>query len=223
MSAIAARGLAKQYGRLRALQAVDLDVAPGERVALFGPNGAGKTTLIRLLATAMRPTAGDLWIAGLDAAAHPAEARRQLGLVSHLTYLYPDLSAEENLRFYGRMFGVSDLEARITESLARVGLEHVRRRPTRTFSRGMQQRLTIARATLHRPSILLLDEPETGLDEDAAAHLPHLLDLDGPARPAVIMATHNHALGRALCTRVVHLERGQMCCVETAPPSERVA
>jgi heme exporter protein A len=207
--AILARGLTKRFGRVRALLPVDLEVAPGERVALFGHNGAGKTTLIRLLATVTRPSAGDLWIDGVDAAGAPAEARRRLGLVSHLTYLYPDLNAVENLRFYGRMYGVPDLETRIESSLRRVGLAGNRRQPVRTFSRGMQQRLAIARATLHAPAVLLLDEPDSGLDAEAAGRLPDLLDL-GAGGPAVVLATHNHALGRTMCSRVVYLDHGRV-------------
>jgi ABC-type multidrug transport system ATPase subunit len=213
-SALVARGLAKRYGHACALSPTDLTVEPGERVAVFGHNGAGKTTLIRLLATAIRPSEGQVWVRGRAASDAPADVRRELGLVSHTTYLYPDLTATENLHFYARMFGLDRIEERIDRSVRRVGLHAVRDRRVRTFSRGMQQRLSIARATLHEPAVLLLDEPESGLDAEAGARLPELLGLEGEARfaepPAVVWATHDHALGRRLCGRAIRLERGSV-------------
>jgi heme exporter protein A len=213
--ALAARGLSKRYGRACALAPLDLDVAPGERVAVFGPNGAGKSTLIRTLATALRPTAGRVLVEGVDAATDPATARARLGLVAHQTYLYPDLTATENLRFYARLYGVRDGESRAVAALERVGLTHVRDRRVRTFSRGMQQRLSLARATLHAPPVLLLDEPDGGLDVAGTECLEALLGLALPGaaggyRPAIVLASHNHALGRRLCRRVLTLERGAL-------------
>ena len=172
---IQVRGLVKSFGSKVALDGVDLDVAEGEFLTLVGPNGAGKTTLLRILATLTRPTEGSVRVAGYDLAREGAEIRRRVGLASHQTLLYDDLSAEENLRFYGRMYDVTDLEERITALLQRVGLEHRRHDPVRTFSRGMQQRLSIARALLHDPAILLLDEPYTGLDQQAMEVLREVL------------------------------------------------
>jgi heme exporter protein A len=211
--ALAARGLSKRYGRACALAPLDVDVAPGERVAVFGPNGAGKSTLIRTLATALRPTAGSVWVQGIAASSDPAAARAQLGLVAHQTYLYPDLTAAENLRFYARLYAVPDVDPRVDAALSRVGLAPVRDRRVRTFSRGMQQRLCLARATLHAPPVLLLDEPDGGLDADATERLEELLGLapagaGGGYRPAVVLASHNHALGRRVCERVLAFERG---------------
>ena len=221
LPALAARGLSKCYGRACALAPLDLDVAPGERVAVFGPNGAGKSTFIRTLSTALRPTTGGVWVHGIDAAAEPGAARGRLGLVAHQTYLYPDLTAAENLRFYARLYGVTDLERRVATVLERVGLASVGDRRVRTFSRGMQQRLCLARATLHAPPVLLLDEPDGGLDADGTDRLEALLGL-APAgdsegyRPAVLLASHNHALGRRLCERVLTFERGRLVSDSTA-------
>ena len=172
---IEVRGLVKSFGSKVALEGVDLDVAEGEFLTLVGPNGAGKTTLIRILATLTRPTEGSVRVAGYDLAGQGTGIRRRIGLASHQTLLYGDLSAEENLRFYGRMYEVPDLEERITALLQRVGLEHRRHDLVRTFSRGMQQRLSIARALLHDPAILLLDEPYTGLDQQAAEVLREIV------------------------------------------------
>lgn len=221
LSAIRARGLCRRFGHAWGLQPIDLEIAAGERVAVLGPNGAGKTTLIRLLATALRPTSGCLWVRGMDSTAAPARVRRQLGVISHQPYLYSELTAAENLRFYGLMYGVANLDAEVQAALRRVGLEARRRQPVRTFSRGMQQRLALARATLHSPPILLLDEPDSGLDAEAAARLPELLRLTANGRPSgqgtgqpangptVVLATHNHALGHALCSRILHLDGGR--------------
>ena len=215
LPALAARGLSKRYGHACALAPLDLDVAPGERVAVFGPNGAGKSTLIRTLSTALRPTTGGVWVQGIDAATEPGAARGRLGLVAHQTYLYPDLTAAENLRFYARLYGVADVERHVDMVLERVGLASVGDRRVRTFSRGMQQRLCLARAALHAPPVLLLDEPDGGLDADATDRLEELLGLApagdaGGYRPAVLLASHNHALGRRLCERVLTFERGQL-------------
>ena len=160
--------LTKSFGPRHALAGVDLHVAPGECVVLCGPNGAGKTTLLRILATLARPTSGDVRIAGLDPAKAGADVRRQIGFLSHRTLLYDDLTAEQNLAFYARMYAIPDAQARIDDLLERVGLTARRHDLVRTYSRGMQQRLAVARAVLHRPALVLLDEPYTGLDPLAA-------------------------------------------------------
>jgi len=210
LSSVEVRGLVKSFGGKVALDGVDLDVGEGEFLTLVGPNGAGKTTLIRILATLTRPTRGSVRVAGYDLAREGAEARRHIGLASHQTLLYGDLSAEENLRFYGRMYEVPELEERITALLQRVGLDHRRHDPVRTFSRGMQQRLSIARALLHDPAILLLDEPYTGLDQQAAEVLREVLAaLLGRAR-TVLMTTHNLERGLELCDRAAILVNGRI-------------
>jgi heme exporter protein A len=207
---IEVRGLVKSFGSKVALEGVDLDVAEGEFLTLVGPNGAGKTTLIRILATLTKSTEGSVRVAGYDLAGQGTEVRRRIGLASHQTLLYGDLSAEENLRFYGRMYEVPELEQRITALLQRVGLEHRRHDLVRTFSRGMQQRLSIARALLHDPAILLLDEPYTGLDQQAAEVLREVLVSLGGRSRTVLMTTHNLERGLELCDRAAILFNGRI-------------
>jgi len=183
--------LVKRFGYKTVLRGLDLQVEQGEFVALLGPNGAGKTTLIRILATLSRPTLGQVQIAGYDLSRQAALIRRSLGVVSHLPLLYGDLSAEENLRFYGRMYSVSPLERRVSEVLDQVGLASRRRDLVRTFSRGMQQRLAIGRAILHDPRILLLDEPHTGLDQEACDMLDLVLRGVVAHGRTVVMTSHD--------------------------------
>src|SRR5574342_326663 len=172
---IETRGLTKAFGLRLVLKGVNLDVAPGECVALLGPNGAGKTTLMRILATLSKPTLGQVRIAGFPLPNGAAEARRRLGVVAHHTLLYSDLTAEENLSFYARVYGLEQPHARIGQVLEQVGLAARRRDLVRTFSRGMQQRLAIARALLPDPEVMLFDEPHTGLDQDASNMLDGVL------------------------------------------------
>ena len=207
---IEVRGLVKSFGGKMALDGLDLDVAEGEFLTLVGPNGAGKTTLIRILATLTRPTRGSVRVDGCDLAKQGSDVRRRIGLASHQTLLYGDLSAEENLRFYGRMYDVPDLEESITALLLRVDLDHRRHDLVRTFSRGMQQRLSLARALLHDPAILLLDEPYTGLDQHAMEVLREVLvALAGRSR-TVLMTTHNLERGLELCDRAAILVNGRI-------------
>jgi heme exporter protein A len=229
------RKLTKAFGRKIALRGLDLRVAPGESLVIFGPNGAGKTTLIRILSSLSRPTSGAVFIGGLDLKSHAEGIRRHLGVVSHAPLLYDSLTAEENLRFFGRLYGVADLEARVTQLLDQVGLVARRADLVRTFSRGMTQRLSIARALLHDPEILLLDEPDTGLDPQAAEMLHRLLaelsgrtserrpdagggsPVGGGASPGdaysaartIVTVTHNLDRGLALADRVVILAGGK--------------
>jgi len=211
---IEVRGLVKSFGSKVALEGVDLDVAEGEFLTLVGPNGAGKTTLIRILATLTRPTRGSVRVAGYDLTREGTEVRRRIGLASHQTLLYGDLSAEENLRFYGRMYDVPDLEEGITALLQRVDLDHRRHDLVRTFSRGMQQRLSLARALLHDPAILLLDEPYTGLDQHAAEVLREVLVTLGGQSRTVLMTTHNLERGLELCDRAAILVNGRIAYQE---------
>lgn len=215
--AVWTQGLVKQFGHFQALRGVDLSLPKGEFLVLFGPNGAGKTTLIRILAGLSKPSAGRVFLDGIDMAQEPGEVRRRIGVISHQTYLYDDLTAEENLRFFGKMFDVPNLDERIAEVLAQVGLANRARDRVRTFSRGMQQRVSIARAVLHRPSILLLDEPDTGLDERAAG-LMHdaIVGLEGEGR-TIIMTTHHFERGLAMATRVAILNEGRLVREMPAP------
>ena len=202
--------LVKSFGHRAALAGVSLSVEAGEFVTLVGPNGAGKTTLLRVLATLTRPTSGTVRIAGLDPARAGEDVRRCIGFLSHRTLLYEDLTAEQNLRFYARMYDLDEAQARVPGILERMGLAGRRHDLVRTLSRGMQQRLAVARAVLHRPQVLLLDEPYTGLDPQAAQALTDLLaELTGEGR-AVLLATHNLERGLAVGRRVAVLVRGRL-------------
>ena len=207
--AIHVEGLGKRFGPHAALKSIDLSVRHGERLAVFGPNGSGKTTLLRILAGLTRPTKGSFTVAGLDYQRGGATLRQKIGVVAHHPYLYEDLSAQENLVFYGRMFGLADPESRAQELLAQVGLAARRRDKVRTFSRGMQQRLALARAVLHDPDILLMDEPDTGLDQEGSRIIEGLLQRQGTPR-TVVMATHNLAMGRTHCERFLILASGRI-------------
>lgn len=202
--------LTKSFGPRQALAGVDLRVASGECVVLCGPNGAGKTTLLRILATLARPTTGTVHIAGLDPAKAGADVRQHIGFLSHHTLLYDDLTAEQNLAFYARMYAIADAQVRIDALLERVELTARRHDLVRTYSRGMQQRLAVARAVLHRPSLVLLDEPYTGLDPLAADALTALLtDLTGEGC-TLLLTSHNLQTDVTLNRRVVVLNRGRI-------------
>lgn len=207
---IQVRGLTKAFGPKKVLRGIDLDVAPGEFLTLVGPNGAGKTTFLRILATLSRATGGDALIGGMSIAEHPAHVRRSIGLVSHRTLLYDDLTAVENLQFYGRMYDVPNLNARIEEVLRQVNLYFRRHDPVRTYSRGMQQRLSIARAILHDPQVMLMDEPYTGLDVQATAMLRTVLQELAAGGRTVILTTHDLELGLEVADRVAILSGGRI-------------
>ena len=205
---IEARALVKAFGLKPVLRGLDLHVAPGEFVALVGPNGAGKTTLLRILATLARPTAGEVRVAGLRLPEQAAAVRRLLGVVSHQPLLYGDLTAEENLLFYGRLYALPEPLRRAGEVLDLVGLRARRRDLVRQFSRGMQQRLAIARALLHDPQVMLFDEPHTGLDPEAAAMLDGVLTEVAARGRTVVMTTHDLERAAALAGRLDILARG---------------
>lgn len=207
---IKVRNLVKAFGNRPVLKGVNLHVGQGEFLTLVGPNGAGKTTLMNIVATLSKATGGSVRVAGHDLAAGSIEVRRQIGLVSHKTLLYDDLSAEQNLRFYARMYDLSRPDSRIEAALRGVGLWGRQRDPVRTYSRGMQQRLAIARALLHDPPILLLDEPDTGLDQHAAAMLVDLLHQVGATQRTVLMTTHNLERGLELGENVAILAHGRI-------------
>lgn len=205
---ITTKKLVKRFGLKAVLRGVDFDVQPGEFVALLGPNGAGKTTFLRILASLSRPSLGEVRVAGYRLPNEAAAVRARLGVVSHLPLLYGDLTAEENLRFYGRLYGLADLEPRITEVLEMVGLDARRRDLVRTFSRGMQQRLAIGRAVLHDPDVMLFDEPYTGLDQDASSMLDEVLKTVAARGRTVVMTSHDLARAENLATRFDILSRG---------------
>jgi heme exporter protein A len=200
--------LVKRFGLKTVLRGVDFHVEPGEFVALLGPNGSGKTTFLRILASLSRPNLGSVKVAGYSLPDQSAQVRAKLGVVSHLPLLYPDLTAEENLQFYARMYGIPDHASRITEVLQMVGLEPRRRDLVRTFSRGMQQRLAIGRAVIHDPEVVLFDEPYTGLDQDASEMLDTVLRSVAAKGRTVVMTSHDLARSEDLATRFDILSRG---------------
>jgi len=204
--------LEKSFGVRQALRGVSFSVGEGELLALVGPNGAGKTTLQRILAALSKPGGGSVRVAGFDPVVDAQEVRRRVGFLSHRPLLYEDLSGEENLLFYGRMYGVANLSQRTTSLLARAGLANRRDDLVRTYSRGMKQRLAIARALLHDPAVLLLDEPYAGLDRRAAERLDAALSdpvvtLGGRPR-TVLMTTYNLEHGLSHSGRVAFLVAG---------------
>lgn len=213
--AIRACGLGKSYGMQWALRGVDLEVEEGEAVALFGSNGAGKSTLLRLLATLTPPSIGILQVLGVDTARGAALVRGSIGVVNEKSYLYSELTAAENLELYASLYSVKWSAEHTGRALGAVGLSGVASKRVREFSRGMLQRLALARATLHEPALLLLDEPDSGLDTGGIACLQQLIAAGRERGQAVVLATHNLELGLDLCGRAIVLERGR--AVYSAP------
>jgi len=212
-NALEVRGLTRAFGVRKALDGVDLDLPERAFLSVFGPNGAGKTTLIKVLTTLLSPTSGRAQVLGLDVVSDAVELRTHIGLISHNPLLYPDLTAEENLLFFAEMYGVQRPQARVSELLEAVELDHRKLDLTRTFSRGMLQRLSIARALLHRPEVLFLDEPYSGLD-------PHAMDiLDGLVAQirndhTFVMISHDLDKGLELCSHALILAKGRVVMFE---------
>lgn len=212
---IEVQGLTKSFGNHSALKGVELRVKKGEFFTILGPNGAGKTTLIKVLATLSKPSAGSVQMAGLNLRDNLTDIRRKIGVVTHQTFLYETLTAFENLKFYGRMYNVPNLEERINELVTKVGLTSYLHHQVRTLSRGMQQRLSLARAILHSPSIMLLDEPDTGLDQHAIGMLGEVLDVFSAGERTVVMTTHSIERGLELGDHVAILAEGKVAYVES--------
>ena len=213
-------GLRKTFGNHRVLDGVDLDVRAGEAVAMLGANGAGKTTLLKILATLVRPTRGTAAVAGHDCARDAERARLHIGLVAHGSYVYEDLTALENLKFWTTLAGLRPTAAALAGALARVELERAADERVRTFSAGMKRRLSLARFVLARPSVLLLDEPFAGLDQRAKKWLGEYLEAFTARGGAILMATHS--LGRELgvADRIAILAGGRIALdIERAPLS----
>ena len=207
---IKALGISKTIGQKTILQNIDLHIKSGEFVTVFGPNGAGKSSLLKILTLVSKPSKGQVFIKGKNASANPEEFRKMIGVISHQTFLNENLTAKENLIFYGRMYGVTDLNNRIYDVLSEVGLEFSLNEPVRTFSRGMQQRLAIARAILHNPSVLFLDEPYTGLDPHAIQILNNVLANLNANNRTVFLITHNFEEGVTLSDRILFVVKGKI-------------
>lgn len=207
---ITAKNLVKKIGSKTILNNLDLQIKEGEFVTVLGPNGAGKTTLLKILSLLVRPTSGDLIIKGKSGEDSYLELRRHIGVISHNSFLYDNLTAFENLEFYGKLYGVQNLRQRIEEVIEEVGLNYVLRDPVRTFSRGMLQRLSIARAIIHHPDVLFLDEPYTGLDQHAIGILNSVLfNLNDQSR-TIFMITHNFEQGLERSDRVLIIVKGNI-------------
>lgn len=210
---VEAAALTRAFGNRRAVDRIDLAIAGGECLALFGPNGAGKTTLLRLLAGLLRPTAGQ---ARVDGVALPggAAARAVVGLISHQTMLYPALTALENVEFAARLHGVPNATAAARAALGRLAIADRADTPVRALSRGMQQRVTVARALVHSPRVLLLDEPFTGLDDAGSSTLAETLAELAREGAALLLVTHDLREGLALATHVAVMRRGSIALHE---------
>ncbi|MCI0623469.1 MAG: heme ABC exporter ATP-binding protein CcmA [Acidobacteria bacterium] len=200
----------KWFGRTSALQGVDLAVQPGDFMVFLGRNGAGKSTLLRVVARLVRPNSGRVEVCGIDVLRHPEAGRERLGFVAHSSYLYRNLTAFENLQFFARLYNLNSANDRIHEALRWVGLEKSALRQVKGFSRGMQQRLSIARATLHNPEILLLDEPFSGLDLEASELLGEWLQSFAANGKTVLMATHDLEQGLAGARRWAFVDQGRI-------------
>ena len=205
--AIESRDLTRKYGRVTAIQSLNVAIEAGEKVVLVGPNGSGKTTLIKLLATLIKPTSGTLFIHGHDSARHDATIRAAMGVVLHEPLLYNRLTAAENLRFYARMFRVPEPEARIEVLAEQLGVTELLRSRVDSLSHGQRKRVSMLRAVLHDPSILLLDEPDSGLDSGA---LQRLFDFCKSHDKTIVMSTHNLDNGLQIADRALILKRGRV-------------
>jgi ABC-type multidrug transport system ATPase subunit len=208
--AVEVRGLTKSFGNLQVLKDINLKVDHGECLVLFGPNGAGKTTLVNILATLVKPSSGTALINGIDIKSEPVSVRHYLGFVGHQTFLYDNLSVYDNLKFYGRMYGIDALERRVKEVVERVELESRLYDRICTLSRGMQQRVSWARAIIHNPPLLFLDEPEVGLDSRAVSITSEILNAALMQGATVLLATHFLERGLSLCDRVAILNEGDI-------------
>jgi len=216
--ALQSEDIRKTFGHFTALAGVTLNVERGEFLALFGRNAAGKTTFLKIAATLVRHTHGKLRIEGLDISEQPEQARSHIGFLSHNTYLYRDLNPLENLQFFARLYGMKNPEERIQSLLDRVGLRRRVSDPVRSFSRGLHQRLGIARVMLHDPSLILLDEPYTGLDANAVEILNKILDEACAAGKTIILTTHDLEQGLRGATRAAIIDRGKI--VFTGPAKD---
>ena len=204
------RDVSKFFGDYAALKEVRLEVAPREATLLYGPNGAGKTTLLRILASLARPTAGQVLFAGRDIERDGAAAKASIGFASHAIFLYNELTVQENLRFFGSLFRLTEINKKIDAALDLFDLRERGKDLVRDLSRGLQQRVSLARALLHNPRFLLLDEPFTGLDTRSVSNLELLLRRLPEQGKGLLFSTHNFDQGAALARRLVVLSAGRI-------------
>jgi heme exporter protein A len=204
------RHVSKRFGREAALRDVSVELAAGEAVAILGGNGAGKTTMLRTMATLARPTRGMVVAFGVDPWAERSAVRARIGVVAHQPYVYPELTCRENLRFFATMYGVDDAAVRVDVTLARVGLLDRADDRAGTLSRGLLQRLSLARAVLHDPAVLILDEPDTGLDAPGRAVLTEMIAAQIDRGGAAAFSTHALELALQSATRVVVVGSGRI-------------
>ena len=207
--AVKVENLTKQFGSRKAVDGLSFTLPQGAFLTVFGPNGAGKTTLLRMLATLARPSAGAVEVAGFDVREDPDAVRSSIGLISHDPMLYPDLTAEENLVLYARLYGMDDPRGRALDLLDAVGLKSRRLDRVRTFSRGMTQRIAIARALVNDPAVVLLDEPCAGLDPRAVEIFDGII-ADMRAERTFIMVSHDFAHGIALADHALVMAKGRV-------------
>ncbi len=213
VAVIATEKLSREFGRRRAVDDVTLSVDAGSTFALFGPNGAGKTTLLRILAGLLKPTSGTARIGDVSLPGGPA-VRRRVGVISHHSLLYEALTARENVEFTAKLYGVSDFRGASERALDRMKILDRADAPVRSLSRGLKQRVSVARATVHDPEVILADEPFTGLDLLGAAALSDLLNSLRERGAAVILVTHNVEEGLSLATHAAIMDRGRILEVE---------
>jgi heme exporter protein A len=209
LPAVDASGIRRSFGRRRAVDGVDLSLDPGDCLALFGPNGAGKTTLLRVIAGLLKPTAGTVHVSGREVRGD-ASAREQVGLISHQSMLYGALTARENVEFAARLYGVADPRAAAMAALERIRIADRAEMRVQSLSRGMQQRVSIARSIVHEPSVVLLDEPYTGLDAAGGAALTDMLQVLRAAGAALVLVTHNVDEGLAIASHTAIMLAGKI-------------
>jgi heme exporter protein A len=211
---IQVKNLHKTFGMLEAVAGISFDLEQGSFLTIFGPNGAGKTTLIKILSGLTRPTHGSASVAGYDVLSNEPQLRRNIGVISHASCLYQDLSALENLIFYAKMYGLDHVKDRAIEALDQVGLKARMYDTVRTFSRGMQQRVSIARAVIHDPSVLFLDEPFTGLDPHGSRELKDFLHSLHTDKRTILMTTHDLNCGLEMGDKVAIQAKGRFVLFE---------
>jgi len=219
---VAVSDLTRNFGPRRAVAGVSFTLLPGECLALFGPNGAGKTTLLRVLAGLLKPTSGNARVSGIELPGG-ALARGQVGLISHHTMLYEALSPRENVAFAARLYGIRDASPRVDDALRRMAMIERADAPVRSLSRGMQQRVSIARAMVHSPRLVLADEPYSGLDESGARSLTALLEELRSAGTAIVIVTHNLVEGLTLATRAAVMKAGKFVRTDAADRIDRAS